>query len=605
MRFRPFLALLAALVFPHSALAAWFGKDSPPLAVERKVSQNRDWNTGMLRDEVSFTLRMHGSALSDKQLGKALGAPADEAHLTTLFDAVSSGPDAALVVYRTSGNYRLARLQVQGKQLSGQALVDDLAQNWFTDARMPGWVSVQQDNHLHLVQLNPLRVVDVGAGVLLDVRGDLALLAQQGYNEPDSTIRAVSISTGRQVATLLLPQRCFALPQFEFTHPLVYARIDQSTLETLRFQDGPAWFDTHFTVTDGPTPRLQLKAEQRLPRPALQRWYVGLREPDLGRQPRTPEAIGYAASPTFDDTQDTIDPEPTACTGINANPRLGDGKAPYPTQTVMAEDLCLGVDLPGITPAMRQQRCVLPASTQVVARGAQWQLEELRFSYRPQQGGAPIEQQVYQLREGDQLHRAIAGDSGEDLRLREVLAIGDDEALIKARGEGAYELFRLYSDKAGKRRLEYLDTVAYPASPFDTSKPGWVYLRSAGLLIREKPFGFEQVGKGLLDIRGNELLFQYQHDGNQNLVLISLPFVPAPQARDAGDDAARYQLRADCRLDDDPYWEFAVPPVNATLAQSAAWFSRNFNYTNGRPQSIVLRKDHQLRVKTGCSAYSK
>jgi hypothetical protein len=604
VRFTPVLALLTSFVLPHSAWAAWFGKDGPALSVERNASQKRDWNTGMLREEVSYTLRMNGRTLSDEKLGKALGASDENARLTTVFDAVSAGPNDALVVYRTSGNYELANLHVENGHLGGQVLLRDLSQNWFTDARMPGWLSVQQEDRLHLVQISPLQIVDVGAGVLLDVRGDLALLAEDGYHGPTSFIRAISISQGKPVAELPLSKACYVLPRFEFTHPLVYAQIESSSLESLRFQDGPSWFDANVELLTSPTPQLRLKASQQLPRPALQRWYVGLREPDLGRQPRTPEAIGYAESPSFDDSGDTIDPQPEAC-AANPNPRLNAGKDPYPMQTLMAEDLCLNDDQPGISAALRQQRCVLPAITQVITRGQQWQLEELRFAYRPQKGGAPIEQRVYQIREGDKVHRAIAGQYGEDLRLLEVLPISGGQALIKARGEGAYELFRLYSDAAGKRRLEYLETVAYPATPFDASKPGWVYLRSAGYLMKEQPFGFQRVGKGLLDVRGNELLLQYQNDDTEDLVLISLPFRPEPQTDRVADDAPRYQLSAKCRLDDDPYWEFAVPPINATLAESAAWFSRHFDYTNGKPDSIVLRKDHQLRVKPGCSPDSK
>ncbi|WP_457437122.1 hypothetical protein [Pseudomonas sp. TE3786] len=599
MRFTPVLALLTSFLLPHSAWAAWFGKDGPALSVERKVSQNRDWNTGMLRDEVSFTLRMNGRTLSDEKLATAIGAAGTEDRLGTLWDAVSAGPNDVLVLFGIDGNYQLASLHVQDNRLSGQLLLKDVTQNWFTDARMAGWVSVQQEGHLQLVQLSPLRVVDVGAGVLLDVRGDIALLGEEGYRGPSSFIRALSISQGKPLAELPLAKACFVLPRFEFTHPLVYATIQESTLESLRFQDGPAWFEANFEWLASPAPQLRLKASQQLPRPALQRWYVGLREPDLGRQPRAPEDLGYAESPSFDDSSDTLDAEPEAC-ATNPNPRLDAGKEPYPMQTVMAEDLCLNEDFPGITAAMRQQRCVLPAKTRVITQGPQWQLEELRFAYRPQNGKVPIEQVIYQLRQGKALHRAIASTMGEDLRLQEVLPIGDGEALIKARGEGAYELFRLYSDAAGKLRLDYLETVPYPANPFDNSKPGWVYLRSAGYLIKTQPFGFERVGKGLLDIRGNELLFQYQNDGSEGLVLISMPFQAEPQAAGVADDAPRYQLRGDCRMDDDPYWEFAVPPINASLAQSAAWFSRNFDYTNGKPHSIVLRKDHQLRVKPGC-----
>ena len=600
MRLSPLVALLTSLLVPFHAVAGLFGKDGPPLSVERDVSQYLDWNTGMQRERVTYILRMNGRKLSDETITKAVGAKEDKFYATNVFAAISAGPNDALVLYGSNGLYSLATLHVEGKTLSGKTLLNEVTQNWFTDARMAGWVSVQQEGRLHLVQLNPVKVVDVGPGVLLDVRGDIALLANEGYRGPQSTIRAVSIGQGKQVAEVSLPTACFALPRFEFTHPAVYGDMEKSSLEVLLFKDGPAWFDANFTLTTVATPTLQLKSTQQLPRPSVERWYVALREPDLGRPPRKPEEVNYASTPSFDNDDDTIDPEPVACAGINPNPGINAGKAPYPTQTIMAEDLCLGADLPGITDAMRKQRCVLPATTKVITKAAQWQLEEVRFAYRPQNGKAPIEQLVYQLREGKQVHRAIAGALGEDLRLREVAITGEGQALIKARGEGAYELFRLSSAPDGKRLLEFLDTVPYPATPFDTSKPGWVYQRSAGFLMKAQPFGFERIGKGLLDVRGDELLYYYRDYDTEELVLLSKPFQPEPQDRETADDGPRLTLSAKCRMDDDPYWEFAVPPVNATLAQSAAWFSRHFDYTNGKAGSIVLRKDHQLRVKRGC-----
>jgi hypothetical protein len=585
VRFTPVLALLTSFLIPLTAVAGWFGKDGPALSVERKVSHYRDWNTGMRREEVTIVLRVKGRELSNEKLGLALGANEEDAQLTTVFEAVSAGPNDALVLYRTSGNFELAHLYMDNDQLRGQSLVRDLTQNWFTDARMPGWISVQQENRLHLVQINPLRVVDIGPGVLLDVRGDIALMAEEGYNKPASSIHAVSISQGKSVAELPLEKACFALPQFEFTHPLVYARFPESTLEQLMFQHGPAWFDTNFELAAGTPPTLRLKATQKLPRPALERWYVDLRGLDA-------------------DNRDTLDLQPPACPN-NANPRLGADKEPYPTKSVMAEDFCLNADYPGVSAATRQQRCILPATTGVVVKAPQWQIEALRFAYRPQNGKAPIEQVVYQLRQGQTVNRAIAGDGGEDLRLREVLPIGEGQALIKARGDGAYELFHAYSDGAGKLRLKHLETLAYSSSPLDTSKPGWVYQRSRGVLIKIQPFGFERVGSGLLDIRGEELLFQYVNYGSKGLMLASLPFQPEPQAPAQDDDAPVYQLRANCRLADDPDWELAVPSADATLTESAAWFSRNFDYTNGKPGSIVLRKDHQLRVKPGCGPDSQ
>lgn len=126
-----------------------------------------------------------------------------------------------------------------------------------------------------------------------------------------------------------------------------------------------------------------------------------------------------------------------------------------------------------------------------------------------------------------------------------------------------------------------------------------VYLRKPGLLVRLAPFAYEQAGESLLDIRGETLLYAYGDSETDRLTLGQRTF-----GSDHADDSPLpgLVLNAKCRREDDPYWEFTLPPVNATLEQSAAWFARHFDYQPGAQGAIRLRADHQLRARPGCAA---
>lgn len=589
--------LLLSLIIATSIEAA------PGFEVKRETDSYRDWNTGQRRERTETSLRLDGGTLSMKALAQLLATDGKPIY-PTLWDARVSGPDQALILFnRGSGqDFELARLyRKNGGKPQAEVLLRDLPYNWFNDARRKGWVSVGGADRLYLVQLQPLRIVDAGPGALLDVRGELAVLADPGWNKRPPAFRAVDMQRGREVARLELDPACFVLPDFEFSHPLIYSGLGASTPERLRFQDGPAWLERNLELVTGPAPALRLRAAQQLPRPDPVRWGVTLREVDAGPQPRTPQTLDYASSPEPDDFVDTLDLVPAQCQAINPNPPLHADRAPYPSSHVPTDDLCLGEPLPGVPATLRKERCVLPARTRVLAGSPRWSLEEVRYAYRPGGKGAAIEQTIYQLREGQAVNRYVASSMGygEALAIREVLATGQGEALLKTRGDGAYELLRASTEADGRLRLEYLDMLPYPASPFDSSRPGWVYLRKPGLLVRLAPFAHEQAGEDLLDIRGDTLLYAYGDSEKDRLTLGQRAF-----GSDYADDSSLpgLVLNARCRQEDDPYWEFTLPPVNATLEQSAAWFARNFDYQPGAKGAIRLRTDHQLRARPGCAA---
>ena len=113
----------------------------------------------------------------------------DDARLATrpyycLSPVLPVGPDSVLMFFRDSNETFLAgltarggRLRVERLWLSEDEARDTVETRKLLDARMPGWSRVQTDwTETALIHHESLRVVRLGAGMLLDIDGDTAFL---------------------------------------------------------------------------------------------------------------------------------------------------------------------------------------------------------------------------------------------------------------------------------------------------------------------------------------------------------------------------------------------------------------------------------------------
>ncbi|MDP3846982.1 MAG: hypothetical protein Q8R10_11245 [Pseudomonas sp.] len=594
--------LLATLLLSTETWAA------EAFRVEHRRSSHSDWNTGTDYIQIETQLEYDGELIDAANLAELIEPDPEQRRGLQLFDAATLDAQNALTLFsRGSGeDYELAHLSMQGNQLQAKVLLKGLPNSWFTDARRPGWISLAGEKQLYMIQRQPLRIVDVGIGALLDVQGETALLADTPWGadaerNPAPRVRAVDLSSGKQLSELRLDAGCFVLPEFEFSHPQVYDKMGASTNQRLGFVDGPAWFARNLQLLPGS--ELQLRAEQQLPKPDPKRWGISLRQIDLGQQPRSFESLGWASSPSEESVDDNIDITAKDCSGINPNPYQHPNAEPYPSETLLADDLCLSDQHHEVAASERAKRCLLPVKQRSLAKGSNWELHELRYDYRP--GGAEVKPQVqaqllYQLSKDGQRYRYLedASGGGEERAIREVSVIGSNDVLLKTRGSGPYDLWRTHSDANGQLQLDnLLESEPYPASPFDPSLAGWVYLRSYGLLIRQQPFAAISAGNQLLDIRHGWFYRLYVDDEQGNLHLIATP-LNNPQQAFA--DAPTLSINSRCMRTRDSNWEFTVPPVNATLAESARWLQRNFSLSDDPQVPPKLRADNQLQLQASC-----
>jgi hypothetical protein len=576
-------------------------------SVSHYTVEHMGWNAGPSTTHET-RLQYAGSTIDAGDLAELIEPDTDERLGMQLFDATTLDPQNALTLFnRGSGkDYELAHLSMQGNQLQAKVLLKDLPNSWFTDARRPGWIALAGERNLYMIQRQPLRVVDIGIGALLDIQGDTALLADTPWgtdaeHNPAPRVRAVDLNSGKQLSELRLDAGCFVLPDFEFSHPRLYGILGNSTNERLEFVDGPVWFATNLQLLPGG--ELKLRAEQQLPRPDPKLWGITLRQIDQGRQPRSFESLGWASGPSVESFDDSIDITAKDCSAINTNPYQHPDAKPYARESMLADDLCLGDQHPEVAASERAKRCLLPVQQRSLAKGSNWELQELRYDYRP--SGADAKPQVqaqllYQLNRNGHNYRYFKDASGgsEERAIREVSVLGHNDVLVKTRGDGPYDLWRLHSDASGQLQFEnLLESEPYPASPFDPSLSGWVYLRSYGLLFRQQPFAAISVGNQLLDIRHDWFYRLYVDDQQGNLHLIATP-LSNPKQKFA--DAPTLSINSRCMRTRDSHWEFTVPPVNATLAESALWLQRNFNLSDDPKIPPTLRADNQLQLQPGC-----
>ena len=163
--------------------------DAGGLRIDAAQQSQRDVNTGQSQTFRITAASFQGEALcgAGGTLGRYLHP--DDARLATrpyycLSPVLPVGPDSVLMFFRDSNETFLAgltarggRLRVERLWLSEDEARDTVETRKLLDARMPGWSRVQTDwTETALIHHESLRVVRLGAGMLLDIDGDTAFL---------------------------------------------------------------------------------------------------------------------------------------------------------------------------------------------------------------------------------------------------------------------------------------------------------------------------------------------------------------------------------------------------------------------------------------------
>ncbi|MET1076953.1 MAG: hypothetical protein ABWY06_02925 [Pseudomonas sp.] len=252
MRFALLLLLILLVLAPLIPLGQG-------LEIEQLVEEYHSWDTGASNQSVHYRLRAEGRPVDAAQLGQALTPGGQDPGVIQLAAAVSTGPDQVLVLFSraSGGDYALAQLSLQAGRLQAQVLLEPVPYPRFGDARVPGWLSLRTDRTLYLVQGSPVRVIEVGPGVLLAIRDNLAVLADVNGRRPAS-LYAVSLEDGRRVSSLALD--CLVVPTVE----VEASALTESSATRLRYEDGPAWFARHFALQAGSPTRLVLRSDHAL-----------------------------------------------------------------------------------------------------------------------------------------------------------------------------------------------------------------------------------------------------------------------------------------------------------------------------------------------------
>lgn len=268
--------LLGMLAAPAGAAVLY---DNHGLVVDVAAGTRNDWNTGQRQNTRQTTITFQGNKLCGPDVGKLLYPGGKEIAARAFFcagNAKALETDAVLA-YFTSSSARtvLAHLQVIGGALRVNRLAlsanpdrDSIHATRFEASRLPGWTRVETAwNETVLIRHAPLKALNLGAGKLLDVDGDVAYLAvppgrdvvvvqpatrvkdAYGYLQyvPEVTkfvdtplaFRAVRLSDGRELARLDFKDTCLTLPAIEFNQP--DPLYPSSARHDVAFDDVPAW----------------------------------------------------------------------------------------------------------------------------------------------------------------------------------------------------------------------------------------------------------------------------------------------------------------------------------------------------------------------------
>lgn len=250
------LLLLGPAGAPANAAVLY---DSNGLMVDVATSSRGDWNTGQRQNTRTTTIIFQGNKLCGRDVGRLLYPDGKHPDANAFFCAGNAKvvETDAVLAYFTSGSADtvLAHLQVVDGALRVKrvALADQRersrpAATRFEDARMPGWTRVETAwSETVTIRHAPLKALNLGAGKLLDVDGDVAYLAippgrdvvvvqpatrvkdAQGdlrivpevvkFVDTPLAFRAVRLSDGRELARLDIKDTCLTLPTIEFNRP--------------------------------------------------------------------------------------------------------------------------------------------------------------------------------------------------------------------------------------------------------------------------------------------------------------------------------------------------------------------------------------------------
>lgn len=296
------LASLPAALLGTSATAdTIYNRDG--LVAEVNSGSRQDWNTGQRQQTRSTTITFQGQALCGKDVADLLfadgkGPPQRPFYCPNGAQALDGG----VLAFFTSGSAStvLAYLQVVNGALRAQRIDvskdpkrNSVQVTRFLDARLPGWTRVETAwNETVLIRHAPLQAINLGAGRLLDVDGDVAYLAvpagskaietqpakqvkdAYGYMQfvPAITefvptpagFRVARLADGRELARWDAKDTCQQLPAMQFDPGTTGA----SSKIDIRYDDLPAWRARSLEFTPGPPGKamLHLKPGVDLPR---------------------------------------------------------------------------------------------------------------------------------------------------------------------------------------------------------------------------------------------------------------------------------------------------------------------------------------------------
>ncbi|WP_024890724.1 hypothetical protein [Luteimonas huabeiensis] len=227
--------------------------DRDGLVATRIERRYHDWSTGTDRTAVGYKIRFRGEALCGERLTRLLYADAPERapyvprHCPVAAEAAGRAGLLAFLDVSSIGDPRLARLYVDRGELVVERLLDErperLHSGRFLPPRIDGWSRIATPaGDTLMIAHDPLRIVDLGRGELLDIEDGTALLIDR-WRPPAgvaATFHAVRLADGTRLASLEMPAPCLALPDLQLDEPRARLPAAQGRAR-IDFDEVPAW----------------------------------------------------------------------------------------------------------------------------------------------------------------------------------------------------------------------------------------------------------------------------------------------------------------------------------------------------------------------------